>query len=232
MDSEPTRQCIPAYDARSDVEHKALLFVDRCIDLVAIEHQHYFHRCMANALVAVDERVIGYERKAQSGGFLDKRRVEVHTVERRTGLRESGFQQARSRMPVAPPDCSIGGDGVRRHPRGSEAASGQAAIQLGVLAKHLLGGPSEIVAAFGDEVTYGGTDQFRRRDAEPFGYLSQFLGLCGRQFERHVHMAHCRTVSVCSTRHIKQLVEWQEHSMSIESTADWRGLRQAAGLPA
>ena len=67
------------------------------------------------------------------------------------------------------------------------AFSGQTAVQVSVLAKHVLGGLPEVVIPFGQQVGNGGAGEFRRRDPELLGGMPELFGLRRRQFERYVH---------------------------------------------
>jgi hypothetical protein len=90
---QPTGQLLTVKSARRHGEHQAFLVIDWGVNLIAIQHQEDFHRRVPNPFVPVDEGVIRHEAEAQGGGLVNKRRVEVGTIERGAGLRQGRFEQ-------------------------------------------------------------------------------------------------------------------------------------------
>ena len=104
MVSQPFGKVVTMALARCDVEHQALLFIDAGVDLEAVHDQEDLHRRMPNALVPINECVIGHQGKSQCGGLLDERWMEIDTIERRLRLGERRFEQAEIPNASAPPD--------------------------------------------------------------------------------------------------------------------------------
>jgi hypothetical protein len=61
---------------------------------------------MADALVAVDERMVRNQREAQGRGLVDERGVQVSPSNVACGCARADSRRPSSRMPDAPPDCS------------------------------------------------------------------------------------------------------------------------------
>ncbi|HSG71341.1 MAG TPA: hypothetical protein VLA12_13050, partial [Planctomycetaceae bacterium] len=59
---------------------------------VAVQDQKCFHDGVPDSFIAVDERVIPYDRKAQSIRFGLDGRVKLLTVKRHLWLRDGGLQ--------------------------------------------------------------------------------------------------------------------------------------------
>jgi len=71
---------------------------------MAVEDQEDLHRCVTDALVAVDEGMVRHQREAQRGRLLQKRGVEVRASEALARLRKRGLEQSE----VAQPDSAAG----------------------------------------------------------------------------------------------------------------------------
>ena len=69
--------------ASGQIEHEALLIIDRGIHLGTVEDQKGFHGGMPQALVAIDERVALNQREAQRRSLLSQRRIQVDVAEGR-----------------------------------------------------------------------------------------------------------------------------------------------------
>jgi hypothetical protein len=89
--------CVPSS------EDQLFLLVGRRDNLGAVQEQERRHRVVADALVAVDERVVLDQRGAESGGFVDQGRVKVLAVEGGSRLGSAESNMLRSRIPDAPP---------------------------------------------------------------------------------------------------------------------------------
>jgi hypothetical protein len=92
--SNPIGKSLAGHVSGSQREHDRFLFIDRGVELEAIEHQKNFHGGVADALVPINEGVTLDERKSKSGGLLAERRVELSAIEGGHGLRECGLNAA------------------------------------------------------------------------------------------------------------------------------------------
>ena len=54
----PGGELVPPDRSRCHAENDHLRIVDRSVEFEAVEHEKHFDRCMADALVSVDERMI------------------------------------------------------------------------------------------------------------------------------------------------------------------------------
>lgn len=95
MPTDPLGKFFSAHRASRDADDHLLRVLDGRVELVAVEHQKNFQRCVPNSLVSIDERMVPDEREAERGGLLDERRIQIDVVERRTGLCERGLQSAK-----------------------------------------------------------------------------------------------------------------------------------------
>ena len=93
MLAQPLGECGAIYCCRGDAEHQTLLFINRGIDLMSVKQEEHFHRGMSDALVAVDERMVGHEGKAERCGLVGQRRMQVRASEGGFGLRQRRFEQ-------------------------------------------------------------------------------------------------------------------------------------------
>ena len=78
----------------------------------------------------------------------------------------------------------------KAHP--SASASSQAAIKLGVLIEHTLGGDFKIARALCHQIADGGGGQVDCRDLQLLGYINQSLLLLGIEIDGDGHHAVTR----------------------------------------
>src|SRR5438034_81116 len=93
MVPKPIGQVCPVDPAGGEIEHEVLLVIDGCVDLGAVEDEKGLHGGMADALVAVDERVVLDQREAERRGLLDHGRIEIDAIERRLWLCNGGVER-------------------------------------------------------------------------------------------------------------------------------------------
>ena len=90
---EPSRELLARQPTGRKIEHQPLLFVDKGINLAAVQNQECFGRRMADALVPVDEGVVVHQRETEGCGFVSERGVKVDASETGSRLGERGFQR-------------------------------------------------------------------------------------------------------------------------------------------
>jgi hypothetical protein len=66
---------------------------------MAVEHQHHLRGGVTNSFVAIHERMIGDERKTETGGFIDERRIKILASKGLARLAQCSFQQAKISQP-------------------------------------------------------------------------------------------------------------------------------------
>ena len=148
-------------------------------------------------------------------------------------------------------DSSIPGRGRRSRPlfgraplgagvpsrRATGTASGKAPVQLLILLENSSGGGPKFGVGRTQQVDKGRASEIFRGQAEPGGFVSQFIGLRRREFESQRHTRYCsrksrRPTSVCSRwrpRRKEIAAESDEpHFRELEPMGAW--LRQIDGL--
>src|SRR5882724_9201579 len=93
MVTKPIGRLCPVDRAGGEIEHEAFLAIDGCVDLAAVEDEKDLHDGVADALVAVDERVVLPQREAERRGLLDHGRIVIDTIERRLWLSDGGVER-------------------------------------------------------------------------------------------------------------------------------------------
>jgi len=67
----PFRDLLTTQLARCKSNNDALLFINSSDELLTVEDQEHFHRQMTNSLVAIEERMVAYQREPQ-GAFVGR----------------------------------------------------------------------------------------------------------------------------------------------------------------
>src|SRR5712691_11791289 len=80
--------------ASGEIEHETLLILYKRIDLTAVENQERLHGGVADALVAVHERVASNQREAQDRGLINQGWIQVDAAERGLGLGDGRLEGA------------------------------------------------------------------------------------------------------------------------------------------
>ena len=62
---------------------------------MAFEHQHDLRGGVTNAFVTIHEGMTGDERKTETGGFIDDRRIKILASKGLARLAQCSFQQAK-----------------------------------------------------------------------------------------------------------------------------------------
>ncbi len=62
---------------------------------MAVEHQHDLCGGVTNSFVAIHKRMIGDERKTETGGFIDDRRIKILASKGLARLAQCSFQHAK-----------------------------------------------------------------------------------------------------------------------------------------
>ena len=102
---QPVRQLAASHAARSEIQDETFLILDRGSNLRAIQHQECLHRCMPHPLVAVNEGMPLDQRKAQRGGLLRQRGIQIDATEGGLGLRDCRLKRTEITEP-----CGTAGD--------------------------------------------------------------------------------------------------------------------------
>jgi hypothetical protein len=68
------------------------LFIDSSDELLPVEDQEHFHRQMTNSLVAIEERMVAYQREPQGRGLCRQTRIQVFPSKRHLRLSDCGFE--------------------------------------------------------------------------------------------------------------------------------------------
>jgi hypothetical protein len=76
-------------------QNDPLLLINSGIEFVTVQDQEHFHCKMANALVAIDERMIADQRKTQGGGFSRQAWIQILPIERHLRLSNSRLKAAK-----------------------------------------------------------------------------------------------------------------------------------------
>ena len=105
---DPASELFSSHVTSGNRKDDSFLFVDMRIQLMSVEQEENFKRGVADALVAIDERVIRDERKAEGHRLLDDRCVKVRSVEALPGLSDRGFEE--SEIPYADSSAGNGSD--------------------------------------------------------------------------------------------------------------------------
>jgi hypothetical protein len=79
---QPPHKVVTIRFSSSEIEHHTFLCINAGLDLMVSEEQEYFHRGVTDAFVAVEERMVGYERKAERCGFIDEGWMQVQGIRR------------------------------------------------------------------------------------------------------------------------------------------------------
>ncbi len=103
MLTEPVGQIAAADPAGGEIEHEALLFIDRGIDLGSVKNQEGFHGSMPRALVAVDKRVTANRAKHSAAAFSINAGYRSVPPNVALGWAMADSSAAKSRNPGAPP---------------------------------------------------------------------------------------------------------------------------------
>lgn len=72
---------LPSVDAAGrQIQHDAFLFIKAGVNLCAVQHEERLRRGMADALVAVHERVVSYQREAERCRLLYQRGIDIASL--------------------------------------------------------------------------------------------------------------------------------------------------------
>ena len=92
---QPPDELVPGQVAGRYCEDDALLLVDRCIQLEAVQRQEYLRRSMTDALVSIDEWVTLNEREPECPRLGHNRWIEVIIAVRSKRLGKSGLEASK-----------------------------------------------------------------------------------------------------------------------------------------
>jgi len=95
MITKPVSQLSPIDLASGEIDHHALLLIDWGVDLGAVEDEEGLHGGVADAFVAIHERVVLNQREAQCRGLLDQGGVQSDITERGLGLSDGRVERAK-----------------------------------------------------------------------------------------------------------------------------------------
>ena len=99
---DPINKFLPFDFASGKGQKKALLLINICHQLLAVENKHGFQSRVGHPLVAIQERMIEDQRIAEGGGFFADRGVQLRTRKCHPGLRHCRLQTTKVSNPLDP----------------------------------------------------------------------------------------------------------------------------------
>lgn len=77
MLADPLNESFPRQIASGQTQDYGFRFINACIQFKPVQDQEDFHRCVANPLITVYERMVADEQKAKCCSFVGDRWVEI-----------------------------------------------------------------------------------------------------------------------------------------------------------